>query len=280
MTFIGLLICLIFTTSLVESTLCTNHICKNVTAELKKRCMNWSTAAALKSSQAVMDFYAEGAIAYPPNRPLEIGKESIGRNLWDIYFADLSFSISWNVDRAGGNATAKLGYTAGTYQTNFTGFRGYNKTIEGKYIAVWELQSNGTWMCSQHIWNTDAEYPETALKAGEKYELDFNRNTRLVRKIGAREIKGKTNDAPVKSSPNLDNKPPIKDDRSPNGKRRGKSGAPVDSKPKSKMKPAIPDSSENNSPTFGLTDNSYYSDDSGGGYYGGGDNYGGGYYYN
>src|SRR6266436_2728701 len=55
---------------------------------------DWSKAAATKDAGRVASFYAEDAIAYPPNEPVAIGRPA-ARKVWAAYFEDKIFPISW-----------------------------------------------------------------------------------------------------------------------------------------------------------------------------------------
>jgi hypothetical protein len=55
---------------------------------------DWSKAAATRDADRVASFYAEDAIAYPPNEPVAIGRPA-AKKVWAAYFADKTFTISW-----------------------------------------------------------------------------------------------------------------------------------------------------------------------------------------
>src|SRR6267142_5345210 len=61
---------------------------------------DWSKAAATRDADRVASFYAEDAIAYPPNEPAAVGRPAATK-VWASYFADPSFKISWKTDHAG-----------------------------------------------------------------------------------------------------------------------------------------------------------------------------------
>ena len=81
---------------------------------------DWSKAAATRDADRVASFYAEDAIAYPPNEPVAIGRAA-AKKVWASYFADATFSISWKTVHAEVAKSGDLGYTAGTYEASFKG---------------------------------------------------------------------------------------------------------------------------------------------------------------
>lgn len=115
----------------------------------------WSDAAVAKDAEKVASFYAEDAIAYPPNAPIAMGRAAI-KKVWSDYFAIPSFRISWKARRAEISNSDDIGYTAGTYEAEFIQANGQKIQQQGKYVAIWKKQNDGTWMVSQDIWNTDA----------------------------------------------------------------------------------------------------------------------------
>ena len=117
---------------------------------------DWSKAAATRDADRVASFYAEDAIAYPPNEPVAIGRAA-ARKVWASYFADPSFKISWKTVHAGVSASGDLGFTAGTYEDSFKGPDGKLVHEKGKYVCTWKKDKNGTWKATHDIWNTDSK---------------------------------------------------------------------------------------------------------------------------
>ena len=61
---------------------------------LKALDAEWSKAAATRNADKVAAFYADDAVAYPPNAPASTGKAA-ARKTWAEMFADPSSKISW-----------------------------------------------------------------------------------------------------------------------------------------------------------------------------------------
>jgi len=115
---------------------------------------DWSKAAATRDADRVASFYADDAIAYPPNEPAAVGRPA-AKKVWAAYFADPSYSISWKTVHAG--VSGDLGFTAGTYEDSFKGPDGKLVQGKGKYVCTWRKQKDGTWKAIHDIWNTDAK---------------------------------------------------------------------------------------------------------------------------
>lgn len=117
---------------------------------------DWSKAAATKDADKVASFYAEDAIAYPPNEPAAMGRAA-ARKVWASYFADKTFAITWKTVHAEVAKSGELGYTAGTYEDSFKGPDGKQVNEKGKYLTAWKKEKDGSWKAIQDMWNSDAK---------------------------------------------------------------------------------------------------------------------------
>jgi uncharacterized protein (TIGR02246 family) len=115
---------------------------------------DWSAAAATRDAKRVASFYADDAIAYPPNEPVAVGKAA-AEKVWAAYFADPSYNLSWKTTHA--EVNGPIGYTAGSYEDSFKGPDGKKVQGKGKYLCVWKKQSDGTWKAIRDMWNTDTK---------------------------------------------------------------------------------------------------------------------------
>ena len=115
---------------------------------------DWSAAAATRDAKRAASFYADDAIAYPPNEPVAVGKAA-AEKVWAAYFADPSYNLSWKTTHA--EVTGAIGYTAGTYEDSYKGPDGKKVQGKGKYLCVWKKQSDGTWKAIRDMWNTDTK---------------------------------------------------------------------------------------------------------------------------
>ncbi|MBC8105980.1 MAG: DUF4440 domain-containing protein [Anaerolineae bacterium] len=117
---------------------------------------DWSNAAATRDAAKVAAFYADDAIAYPPNAPMSVGRAAV-QKVWASYFEDPSFKISWKTLHAGVSKSGDMGFTSGPYEASWKGPDGKTVTEKGKYLCTWQKQTNGTWKATHDMWNTDAK---------------------------------------------------------------------------------------------------------------------------
>jgi ketosteroid isomerase-like protein len=106
--------------------------------------------------ERVVSFYAENAIAYPPQEPVAIGRPA-ARKVWAAYFADTTFTLSWKTVHAEVAKSGDFGYTAGTYEDSFKGPDGKLVSEKGKYLCTWKKQKDGTWKAIHDMWNSDTK---------------------------------------------------------------------------------------------------------------------------
>ena len=116
---------------------------------------DWSNAATTKDAERVASFYAEDAIAYPPNESVAIGRPA-AKKVWAAYFADPTFTISWKADHAGVSKSGDLGFTAGAYEDSYKGPDGKLVTEKGKFLCTWKKQNDGSWKAIHDMWNSDS----------------------------------------------------------------------------------------------------------------------------
>jgi ketosteroid isomerase-like protein len=117
---------------------------------------DWSKAAATRDADRVASFYAEDAIAYPPQEPVAVGRAA-AKKVWAAYFADKSFAISWKTTHAEVAKSGDVGYTSGPYEASFQGPDGKRASEKGKYLCVWRKQKDGTWKAVHDMWNSDSK---------------------------------------------------------------------------------------------------------------------------
>lgn len=117
---------------------------------------DWSKAAGARDVDLVASFYAEDAVAYPPNEPVCMGRAAAKR-VWAAYLAEKSFSISWKTTHAEVAKSGEVGFTWGTYEDSYKGADGKQVNEKGKYLCIWKKQKDGTWKATNDMWNSDAK---------------------------------------------------------------------------------------------------------------------------
>ena len=117
----------------------------------------WSKTAATKDAHKVAAFYADNALAYPPNDVLASGRDA-AEKVWAAYFgAAPDFKISWKTTHAEVSKSGDMGYTAGTYEDSYTAADGKMVSEKGKYVCLWAKQKDGSWKAAHDIWNADTK---------------------------------------------------------------------------------------------------------------------------
>jgi ketosteroid isomerase-like protein len=114
----------------------------------------WAKAAASKDVDQTIAFYSDDAIVLPPNAATATTKEAI-RNSWKEMLASPGFIISWQPTRVRVGKAGEMGWVSGTYQATMNDANGKPVNDRGKYLEVWEKQSDGTWKCRADTWNSD-----------------------------------------------------------------------------------------------------------------------------
>lgn len=114
----------------------------------------WSKAAVAKDTDRVVSFYAEDAVAYPPNEPISVGRAA-ARQVWGRYFSEPTFQISRKTTASG--AEKSLGWTSGTYEDSYKGPDGKVVLEKGKYVCIWRKGADGKWKAIRDIWNSDGK---------------------------------------------------------------------------------------------------------------------------
>jgi ketosteroid isomerase-like protein len=117
---------------------------------------DWSNLAATKDAHQVAAFYADDAIAYPPNQPMVVGRET-AEKVWAAYFALPEFAIAWTTLHAGVSKSGDLGFTTGTYEDSYKGADGNVVSEKGKYVCVWKKGKDGRWKAIHDTWNSDTK---------------------------------------------------------------------------------------------------------------------------
>jgi ketosteroid isomerase-like protein len=115
---------------------------------------DWSNAAIARNVDAIASFYAEDAVAYPPNEPAAVGRAA-AKKVWAAYFADPTFQISWKANLAG--VEKRTGWTVGAYQVSLKSPDGKTIVQNGKYVTVWQKNADGKWKSIHDIWNSDTK---------------------------------------------------------------------------------------------------------------------------
>jgi ketosteroid isomerase-like protein len=114
----------------------------------------WSSAAGAKDFGKTVSFYSADAIVMPPNAPAATSKEAI-RRVWQDLLASPALVISWKTTKVEVAKSGDLACLSWTYELTMNDASGKPINDRGKYVEVWEKQSDGKWKCGTDIWNSD-----------------------------------------------------------------------------------------------------------------------------
>jgi ketosteroid isomerase-like protein len=114
----------------------------------------WAKAAAAKDVEQTIAFYSDDAIVFPPNAASAATKDAI-RNGWKEMFASPGFVITWQPTRVKVGKSGQIAWTSGTYELTMNDASGKSINDRGKYLEVWEKQTDGNWKCAADMWNSN-----------------------------------------------------------------------------------------------------------------------------
>jgi ketosteroid isomerase-like protein len=114
----------------------------------------WAKAAATKDVEQTIAFYSDDAIVFPPNAASAATKDAI-RNGWKEMFDSPGFVITWQPTRVKVGKSGQIAWTSGTYELTMNDANGKSINDRGKYLEVWEKQTDGNWKCAADMWNSN-----------------------------------------------------------------------------------------------------------------------------
>jgi uncharacterized protein (TIGR02246 family) len=114
----------------------------------------WAKAAAAKDLEKTIAFYSSDAIVFPPNAASAVTKGAI-RNAWKEMFATPGSNITWQPTRVEVGKSGEMAWLSGTYELTTNDATGKPIHDRGKYLAVWQKQTDGNWKCAADMWNSD-----------------------------------------------------------------------------------------------------------------------------
>ena len=125
-----------------------------------ERAIRAADAATLKAAQAndvdgAVANYANDADWLPPNAPIVHGKTAI-RAGWAKLIGNPGFTIDWQINKLEVSRAGDLAYTIFTYQMAVDGANGKPITDQGKDMAVWKKQPDGSWKMVADTFNSDS----------------------------------------------------------------------------------------------------------------------------
>ena len=114
----------------------------------------WAKTAAAKDVERTIAYYSDDAVVFPPNATSAATKEAI-RNGWKDMFASPGFMMTWQPTRVQIDKSGEMAWVSGTYELTMNDASGKPINDRGKYLEVWEKQTDGNWKCAADMWNSD-----------------------------------------------------------------------------------------------------------------------------
>ena len=114
----------------------------------------WAKAAAAKDVEQTIGYYSDDAIVLPPNATSAVTKEAV-RNVWKDMLASPGLVVSWQPSRVQVGKSGEMAWVSGTYALTMNDASGKPINDRGKYLEVWEKQTDGNWKCRADMWNSD-----------------------------------------------------------------------------------------------------------------------------
>jgi uncharacterized protein (TIGR02246 family) len=109
--------------------------------EIRALIANWERAAAARDARGVAALYAEDATLLPPGQPAIKGRQNI-QNFWQGFF-DLGASDA-RINPVEIRGSDPFVYEIGEYSAMMPQPTGGTAPGNGKYLVVWERQSDGS----------------------------------------------------------------------------------------------------------------------------------------
>jgi ketosteroid isomerase-like protein len=127
---------------------------KSVEQLLRSLDADWAKTAAGKDVEQTIAFYSYDAILFAPNATSATTKEAI-RNRWKDMFASPGFVITWQPTTVRVGKSGEMAWVSGTYELTMNDASSKPINDRGKYLEVWEKQTDGNWKCAADMWNSN-----------------------------------------------------------------------------------------------------------------------------
>ena len=129
------------------------------TAALMAAAQAYDDAATALDSDAISAFYAEDAVAYPPNEPTVQGRAAF-RDYAAGFVSAPGIQMSFGPAQVVVAASGDFGYTYAEGQVTVDGPDGEPITEVIRDFHVWTKDSDGAWRVVVDIWNSPDPLPE------------------------------------------------------------------------------------------------------------------------
>lgn len=123
-------------------------------AAIREADVEWSNVAGAKDADQFVAFIGGDGAVFPPNAKLLATKQEIRAWISEL-MANEGFEVSWEPTKVVASSGGDLGYSVGTYELTVNDDKGEPVTDIGKYVTVWEKQSDGSWKVAADSFNSD-----------------------------------------------------------------------------------------------------------------------------
>ncbi len=117
-------------------------------AAIEKAKRAWVAAFKAEDWDALVDQYSENAVLLPPDEETKTGHEAIRENFNTD--EDTSNEVFDTIEI---NGDANIAYVQGVFSFTISSANTSPVNASGKYIEIWEKQTDGTWLITHDIWN-------------------------------------------------------------------------------------------------------------------------------
>jgi len=112
----------------------------------------FDAAVNVEDTDAFLLLFGDEPASMPPNVPLREGAEMIRG--WHADFFDLG-DVEVDNELEGIRVSGDLAVGWGRFVSRITPEEGEALSEVGKWMAIWERQSDGSWLILRNIWNSD-----------------------------------------------------------------------------------------------------------------------------
>ncbi len=141
------------------------------TAGLKKTIDEFNAASieamTTNNSAKVAPFYAEDAVSMPPNEGPVKGRENI--MAWMKKMGDMGVKIKTaKFSTVESDAAGNVGYEVGEYEMTMEMAPMGEMADNGKYLAIFKKQQDGSWKVHAEMWNSSKPMPSMEMPMDNK----------------------------------------------------------------------------------------------------------------
>ena len=132
-------------------------------ATLRQLDTDWMKMGASKNIDGWISYYADDAVALPPNEPIAKDYAAIRRSVAGLLTLP-GLSLTWQPTKVKVARSGDLAYLYGAYALTMNDEKGQPVSDKGKILEIWKKQGDGKWKCIVDTWNSDLPVPAPPAK--------------------------------------------------------------------------------------------------------------------